>query len=141
MKAQIKTDFEKWLITQLSKEGSKYYIPMDSIKVYFYFEGQEYKDDEACISMRLVPINTIRAATATLMHTGYCRFYCYGKSQLIADKIVDKLSALLNEKTIDITGSFRIETDIVKTKQRNKFANSVYFEDIADIDWWHWSHV
>lgn len=142
MTAQIKTDFEKWLITQMTKDGSRYYVTIPTaVKAYLSFEGQSLGSTDNEISMVIIPLGTDRIASGTKMCEGMFRFYCYSKTQLGADKIVDKLASLMDEQTINVTGSFRIELAIMSTFQRNKFADSLYYENICQIRFAHWSHI
>ncbi len=140
MKAQIKTDTEKFIISKLTKETgtNKYYLTVGATRCYMFFEGQTMDKSDAVTNMVIVPFDTTVAATGSKMHNGMFRFYCYGKTQLMADQIVDALSAILDEQTIDISGSFRIETSVMSTKQRNKFSNSTSYENICQIEFWHW---
>lgn len=142
MKAQIKSDFEKYLISLMQKDTIGYYLTVDSVKVYVYFEGQTIKPMDAYINVTFAPTDTQRVATDTIYHDGFIRMYTYAKNVLFCDKVGDYLSSILNEKTIDITGQFRIELELFRTKQRgNKFAGMDYFENIFDLDFAHWEHA
>lgn len=142
MNAQIKTDFEKWLITQMTKEGVRYYVTIPtSVKAYVNFEGQSMGSADNEVAMTIIPINTDRIASGTKMSEGLFRFYCYSKTQLGADKISDKLASIMDEQTINVTGSFRIELGVTSVTQRNKFADSLYFESVCQVRFWHWSAI
>jgi hypothetical protein len=139
MKAKIKTDFEKHLIAQLTKEGSKYYKTINSLKTYFWFEGQTITPSDNFVNLTIIPSQTERIATGAKYHTGVYRFYCYSTNALNGDKIIDGLSAIIDELTVEQTGGFRIELDVLSTFQRgNKFENSTHYETIADIEFRHW---
>lgn len=140
MKANIKTDFEKWFIKQLVKEGTKYYLLVGAIKAYVYFEGQDYDASSAFITMQIHSKDTQRVATNVKYHPGAYKFYIYGENILIPDKITDALATLLDEITIEETGGFRIETGLLSTQHRgNKFADSTHYENIVEINFHHWS--
>lgn len=142
MKAQIKSDFEKYLISIMSKDTNGYYFLIDAVKVYLFFEGQTIKPSDAYMTLKIVPLDTERVATDTLYHRGFYRFYAYSKNVLFCDKIGDYLSDILNEQIVDIAGQFRIEMEILKTFQRgNKFAGMDYYENIFDIYFNHWEHA
>lgn len=141
MKANVKTDFEKWLITQILKEAvtNKYYFLVGTTKCYLYFEGQEAGSDGLFINMRIVPVNAERITTGAIYHSGFYRFYIYADTTLIGDKVVDALSTIINEKDITVTGNFHLETEIVTTHQRgNKFTSSPKYETIADCKFRFW---
>lgn len=142
MKAQIKSDFEKWLISQMSKDAVGNYLTYDTKKVYFWFEGQTIQPSDYKVTVQVWANDTKRVATNALYHNGTFKFYIYANPAIMADKISDYLASLLNEKTIDVTGSFRIETGLFNTKQRgNKFAGMDYFENICTLDFEHWEHA
>ena len=142
MKAQIKSDFEKWLIAQMSKDTIGNYLTYDGKKVYFWFEGQTIKPTEYYMTLQIWANDTRRIATKTIYHAGTYRFYIYANPAIMADKIADFLSSIVNEKIIDITGEFRIETGILNTFQRgNKFEGMDYFENICTLDFQHWENV
>lgn len=142
MKASIKIDFEKWLITQMSKDAIGNYFTYDGKKVYVWFEGQTIKPTDYYITLQIWANDTQRVATKTIYHAGTYRFYIYANPVIMADKISDFLASMLNEKIIDINGAFRIETGILKTHQRgNKFAGMDYFENICDIKFEHWENI
>jgi hypothetical protein len=138
MKAKLKTDFEKYIISLCTKEGPKYYKTLDSIKTYFWFENQTVTPSDAYISLVIIPNPTTRIATGAKHHTGVYRFYVYTTNPLLGDKIVDQLAVLFDEITIETVG-FRIETELVSTFQRgNKFEQSTHYESIAEITFHHW---
>lgn len=142
MKAQIKSDFEKWLIAQMSKDTIGNYLTYDTKKVYFWFEGQTIKPTDYYVTVQVWANDTQRIATKTLYHDGYYKFFIYANPAIMADKISDYLASLVNEKIIDVSGSFRIETGLFNTKQRgNKFAGMDCFENICTLDFQHWENV
>lgn len=142
MKAQIKSDFEKWLITQMSSDATGYYITVGTQKVYVWFESQVIKPTDAYINITITPNDTERIATNTLYHSGYYRFYIYAKTPILTDKISDYLATLMQEKDIDVSGSFRIQMGLLSVKQRgNKFAGMDYYENICNLDFEHWACV
>lgn len=145
MKAQIKSDFEKWLITQMSSDTIGRYLTISSKKVYLFFEGEDNKNPpNSYINIGVTPNDTERIATNTLYHSGYFRFYIYDKSPnpIFADKISDYLATLMQEKDIDVSGSFRIQMGLLSVKQRgNKFAGMDYYENICNLDFEHWACV
>lgn len=87
MKAQFKIDFETFM------EANK-----GSYKVYY--EGQNYKNDHDLIFIRFSPISVKRPTTNCEQHRVNIRIYIFSDDLLNCDKITDKLSALLSEKTI-----------------------------------------
>lgn len=141
MKASIKTDFEKWLITKLTKEAvtNKYYLTVGSDKLYVYFEGQEAGSDGLFVNVNIVPVIVERVSTGAKFHKGFYRFYIYANTVLIGDKVVDALSTILDEQNITVTGSFHLETEVLSTFQRgNKFASSPKYETICDLNFYFW---
>ncbi len=140
MKARIKTDFEKWLKTQLVKEGTDYYLAVGARKLYFFFEGQKTKDVDLYTTIQIHPSDTERVATGTKYHTGIYKFFIYGVNALLPDTATDALITLLDEKIINLTGDFRIETGVMSTKYRgNKFEGARHYENITEIPFYHWS--
>jgi len=139
MKALLKTDFEKWLISQLTAEGSLYYLTVDSKKVYFFFEGQSITTKDNFVNLQIRALDTTRIATDAKYHTGTYNFYIYGLSVLMPDKVTDALGDLLDEVLIEETGGFRIELGILSTKYRgNRFQDSTHYENIIEIPYHHW---
>lgn len=141
MTAQIKTDFEKWLIANhLTQELNKFYFMVGAQKVYVYFEGQSAEGEDAFINLRIEPKERSKVGTGTVYHRGLFKFYIYGLNALVPDRITDALATILDEKTIEHTQSFRIETGVMTTKYRgNKFAESDHYENIVEIEFSHWS--
>ena len=68
MKAQIKSDFEKYLISLMQKDTIGYYLTVENVKVYVYFEGQTIKPMDAYINVTFAPTATERVATDTIYH-------------------------------------------------------------------------
>jgi hypothetical protein len=137
----MNTDFEKWFISQLTKEGDKYYFMVGAYKVYVYFEGQTADVTDAFVNMRIVPYDTSIIATGAKYHSGQYTFFIYGINALLPDKITDTLATMLDEKIIEETGGFRIQMGIISTHQRgNKFKGSSHYENIVNIDFQHWEH-
>lgn len=137
MTANAKIELEKYIITQTTLLSGKRYFLIGTNKVYFYFEGQDVTESDDYVVMRLVPIETRRIGTGCRYHSGFISFYCYSKTQLGADKIVDALSTIFDEKTIS-GATARVETGIVSTYQRNKFEETTHYENIARCDFWQW---
>lgn len=138
MKSRIKTDFEKWLKTQLTKEGSNYYLPVGAYKLYLFFEGQNTSVSDLYARLEIVAKDTDRVATGTKYHSGAYKLFIYGINALLPDKATDALAELLDEKIIDISGDFRIETGIISTKYRGTKFES-HYENIIEIPFYHWS--
>lgn len=140
MVAQVKTDFEKWLIANhLTQEGAKFYFMVGALKVYVYFEGQSSKNEDNFLNLRIVPDDRERVATDTIYSTGKFKFFIYSTNALNPDKITDALIGILDEKTIEHTQGFRIETGIMRTKYRaQKFEESDHYENIAEVGFEHW---
>lgn len=139
MKALIKTDFEKYLLTLLTKTGNKFYKTIDTKQVYFWFEGQTIMPSDYFVSLQILPSNTERITTGVKFHTGSYKFFIYALDPLSGDKIVDGLSVLFDELTIEKTAGFRIETDIMNTIQRgNKLSESTHYETIVQLNYFHW---
>jgi len=141
MRALIKTDFEKWLLSQLTEDTEGFYLTVGANKVYFYFEGEDGKTKDAYAKMKVIPLDTTRPATGLKYHTGRYKFFIYGLNALIPDKITDALADIIEEKIIEETGGFRIETELLVTRQRgNKFYGSTHYENIVDIAFHHWEN-
>ncbi len=141
MRALIKTDFENWLQKQLVEDTIGFYLLVGAKKVYFFFEGQdgEVKDD-AYAKIQIVPLDTTRPATGVKYHTGRYKFFIYALDALTPDKITDTLADIIEEKTIEETANFRIETELLVTRQRgNKLYGTSHYENIVDINFNHWS--
>ena len=141
MKALIKTDFEKYLLTLLTKTGNKFYKTIDTKQVFFWFEGQTITPSDYFVSLQIVSGLTERIAITVKFHIGTYKFYIYAIDALTGDKIVDVLSDLLDEIVVEKTAGFRIETDIMTTAQRgNKLSESTHYETIAELSYHHWEH-
>ena len=140
MKTLIKTDFEKWLQSQLIEDDKGFYLLVGANKVYFYFEGEDGEMKETYVRMQIVPSDTTTPATGVKFHSGKYKFFIYHKTILTTDKISDEISSLLDEITIEETQSFRIDLGVVSTKARgNKFYGSPHYENIIEIPFSHWS--
>lgn len=138
MKAKLKIDFEKYIISLCTKEGSAYFKLLDTIKTYFWFENQTITVSDNYVNLTIIPNYTTRLATGVKHHTGVYRFFVYTKNTLNGDKIADALGVLLDEMTIDTSG-FRIETDVMSTFQRgNKLEGSTHYETILELPFYHW---
>jgi len=142
MKTLIKTDFEKWLLSQLTEDDIGYFFTVDATKVYVYFEGEDGKTDLAHVRLQIIPSETTRPATGVKYHTGKYKLFIYGVHILLIDKIADALSDMLDEIIIEETQSFRIETGLLSTKTRgNKFYGSNNYESITEIPFYHWENI
>lgn len=140
MESRINTDFKKWFINSLVKEGERYYFQVRALKVYVYFEGQTPEDFDALITIKISLLNTGNISGNKKYYSGFYRLYVYGENILINDRIVDTLKDLLEEKIIDVPGKFRLETSLLSTKSRgNKFKGSRHYESIIDVNFYHWA--
>lgn len=146
MKAQIKIDFEKWFIKQLSQDSIGYYIShiieQTEYKVYVWFEGQnDIPISDNYISIRVVPLSTTRQGTNTYYHHGFFRFYVYAKVPIYADIFCDVIGDMVNEKRIEETGGLMIDLDVLHVRQRgNHFKDWLHFENICNISFSCWTN-
>jgi hypothetical protein len=126
----------------MQKDEKGYYIPFAaSEKFYIFFEGQIVPKVEYFANLIIAPTRTERLGLDVIFHAGFFRFYTYAPQMVVLDHLTDKLSELLNEKTIDID-NFKIELDLINPYQRgNKFKGWESYENINDIKFRHWSHV
>jgi len=137
MRAEIKSDFEQWLIDQCTTDGDKYYLTINGQSVYIWFEGQTITASDSFVNLKIVPIDTKRVSIGAKHHSGYYRFHVHSLSPIFGDMIVDYLASLLDEERIE--DSYLIDLGVCSTFQRgNKFASSTHYETIVDIDFDHW---
>lgn len=140
MKSNIKSDFEKWLLSRLTEDADGFYMMVGAYKVYFYFEGEAGKITDSYVRLQIVPSETTRPATGVKYHTGKYKFFIYGIHAILPDRIADALSSLIDETIIEETQNFRIETGVLSTKTRgNKLYGSSHYENITEIPFYHWS--
>lgn len=120
MKAQFKTDFEQYLLD-------------NQVKYKMYFEGQKYTNDQDLIFIRFFPIDIKRPSLGCEQHHVSVRIFIFSDNLLTCDKIVDDLSALLSEKTIN-----GMEFGVLQPFRRgNKHGNT--WENIVNIKFYHYS--
>lgn len=135
MQSAIKTNFEKWLIANASSDANGYYLSIGTIKAYLYFEGQQVKDMDYFIEVKIQPDARKRIAASTKQNTGRFVFYISGINILNIDKIADTIAGKIDEKTI----SDGIETDVLSSRYRAiKLDGSRHYQSICEVEFSRW---